>query len=155
MVIWNSFTDKIRRPFSKRFAKNLKSLGPTFPMIIQMQSVSIVSVCVHPCFSFLLLYFFNVVQRLKWLLQCCMSWHYIILRDVTSLNNEFLRLANKDWFSFSRVDTDSKDGVGLILVLVLAPVVQRVDSVIRRTVIVIHLLNNRGLMSKNQTTFQI
>ena len=47
-----------KRPLSRQFAMNLKNVRPTFFNINQMQSVSVLSICVHPHFSFLLLYFF-------------------------------------------------------------------------------------------------
>ena len=54
----------------KRFrllAINLKNVGLAFFKITKMQSVSTLSICVHSCFSFLLLYFSYVVKQL---LQC-------------------------------------------------------------------------------------
>ena len=52
-----------KRPLSRRFAVNFKNVGPTFLRITQMQSVPFASICVHPCFSFLLLYFSYVIQE--------------------------------------------------------------------------------------------
>ena len=60
--MWNFFTEKLslqhkqddseqKRPLSRRFAINLKNVGLTFFKITQMQSISILSICVHPCFS--------------------------------------------------------------------------------------------------------
>lgn len=60
IVMWNSnllIVTSQKRPLSRRFAIDFKNVGPNFFKITQMQSVSIQSICVHPGFSFLLLYF--------------------------------------------------------------------------------------------------
>ena len=73
--MWNSFTDKYHYITNKIVLSkndlypgdlpyiNLKNVGSTIFKITQMQSVSILSICVHPCFSFLLLHFFYVAQQ--------------------------------------------------------------------------------------------
>lgn len=72
MVMWNSFTEIVslhhkqddfdqKRPLPSRFALNLKNAGLIFFKITEMQSVSVLSICLHPCFSFLLFYSFYVV----------------------------------------------------------------------------------------------
>ena len=68
----------------------LENVGPTFFKITQMQSVSIFSICFHSCFSFLLLYFFYVIQH-KMPSTCWEFWvlgNYIILRDIAPLINK-------------------------------------------------------------------
>ena len=52
-----------KQPLSRLLAINLKKVGPIFFTITQMQSYSISSICVHRCFSFLLLDFIYVVRQ--------------------------------------------------------------------------------------------
>ena len=42
--------------YHRRDLPNLKHVGPTFFKTTRKQAVSILSICVYPCFSFLLLY---------------------------------------------------------------------------------------------------
>ena len=51
-----------KSPLSQVFFHKLETNGPMFFKISQMQSVSILSISVQPCFSFLLLYFVYVDQ---------------------------------------------------------------------------------------------
>ena len=112
-VTWNSFTDNTivtsqtrwfwgKRPLSRLLAINLKKVGPIFFTIIQMQSYSISSICVHRCFSLSFCWIsFMLFDSFKWLLQCFILlfwcneitsfWHSPFKKPIISLKNIHLQ----------------------------------------------------------------